>query len=574
MHRDGEVDFVGDELEKLVIKQAYEATLDPAGLADFEKYWGTYIDTRISEDPKEFNIDDPVDSHILTALDILERIRHVNETEQSAQILVDSHYGFGFIIDHNGQILVSNSSAIDFISNSKTLFNLRIDELSKKQLMDWIKDVRERDAEPYNFFHLFLNGLSKTQCWFVCPVTVDPNNRNNCPDHFLVTSVENEVAASDGDIIGKSLGLSPAETSVAKMLSIGLTPKEIATARGVKITAVRTQISKIKNKTRSKDIPAIVVKFTSMALRSSAVKSQIGRMTYLRRHEQENRMILRDGRQYQYYFNGHPEGKIILQIHSLISSVEITQQANQQLVLNGYKMISPVRSGYGRSDLKTYENIYDRIDGCVSDLIELLDFLNIEEYDILTAWSGAIAQRLALKDSSRVKGLYLSGAVPLWDKNHLAVLSPRYQNIIKTSIYAPRIVPYIIRLAKVLIDSGRTKQFFGDLYEMNNSDRQALQNKEIYDIVERRFKFWIEQGVQAFVSDVPSIYTNWEDDAKKLKTPVSVLMGTEIKDQPPEAISKYLTLVPHAKLIEIPGAGTYQELSHFSQILSEISHPS
>ena len=89
MHRDGEVDFVRDELEKLVIKQAYEATLDPAGLADFEKYWGTYIDTRISEDAKEFNTDDPVDSHILTALDILERIRHVNETEQSAQILVD-----------------------------------------------------------------------------------------------------------------------------------------------------------------------------------------------------------------------------------------------------------------------------------------------------------------------------------------------------------------------------------------------------------------------------------------------------------------------------------------------------
>jgi len=137
-------------------------------------------------------------------------------------------------------------------------------------------------------------------------------------------------------------------------------------------------------------------------------------------------------------------------------------------------------------------------------------------------------------------------------------------------MYAPRIVPYMIRLAKVLVDSGRTKQFFGDLYDMNDSDRQALQNKEIYDIVERRFKFWVEQGVQAFVSDIPSIYTNWEEDAKKLKTPVSVLMGTEIKDQPPEAIARYLNLVPHAKRIDLQGAGTYQDISHFPQILSEI----
>jgi len=564
-------DVLINDLEQKLIKEAYGATLDPTRLANFEKYWGAYIDSKIADGPESFDIDDPpVDAHVLTALDILERIRNVNEIEQSAQILVDSHYGFGFIIDHHGDILVTNSSAVDFIGMSNTLTDLNIDELSKKQLMRWVKDVREKDAEPYSFFHLCINGSAKLHCWFVCPITVDPANKNNCPDHFLITSVENEICGRDGDVIGKSLGLSPAETSVAKMLSIGRTPKEIAKARGVKITAVRTQIAKIKNKTGCQDIPAIVVKFTSMSLRSSAVKSQIGRMNHVRGHDQEKRMILKDGRQYQYYLQGHPKGKAIVQIHSLISSVEITRQSNQHLVMSGYKMISPVRSGYGKSDLKTYANINDRVDGCVSDLIELLDHLKIDEYTIVTAWAGAIAQRLALKDRSRVKGIFLSGAVPLWDQSHFMYLSPRYQNIIKTSMYAPRIVPYMIRLAKVLVDSGRTKQFFGDLYDMNDSDRQALQNKEIYDIVERRFKFWVEQGVQAFVSDIPSIYTNWEEDAKKLKTPVSVLMGTEIKDQPPEAIARYLNLVPHAKRIDLQGAGTYQDISHFPQILSEI----
>ena len=76
------------------------------------------------------------------------------------------------------------------------------------------------------------------------------------------------------------------------------------------------------------------------------------------------------------------------------------------------------------------------------------------------------------------------------------------------------------------------------------------------------------------MSDVPSIHTNWEEDAARLKLPVTVLMGSDIKDQPPASIERYIKLVQNAKLVEIPGAGTYQELSHFSEILTEISRAS
>ena len=134
-----------------------------------------------------------------------------------------------------------------------------------------------------------MNADDKLNTWFVCPIKIDSNNKNNEPNYFLITATEQFITPKDADIIGSSCGLTPAETTVARLLCLGLSPQEIANSRDVKITAVRTQISKIKLKMNAKDIPAVVVKFTSMALRQSAVKGQIDRMESIRSH---NRCLL------------------------------------------------------------------------------------------------------------------------------------------------------------------------------------------------------------------------------------------------------------------------------------------
>ena len=83
-----------DTLENQLIKEAYAATLDPARLSNFEQYWQSYIDAKISENPENSNLDDlPVNMHITTALDILERIRLVNEKEQSQFLEIEELLG-------------------------------------------------------------------------------------------------------------------------------------------------------------------------------------------------------------------------------------------------------------------------------------------------------------------------------------------------------------------------------------------------------------------------------------------------------------------------------------------------
>ena len=561
------------KMEGDLIKIAYAATLDPSKLVEFERFWTTYIDAKIDDKISNDEIDEThVEAHIVTALDILDRIKSVNEKEQTAQILVDSHYGFGFVISHEGNILVSNDGADRFTRNSKKIEDTYVDALSKAKILKWMTKVRSGDEEPYNFFHVYLNGSGQSTCWFICPIKVDPSNRNNRPDFFLITSVDYKRSLVAQDIIGKSFGLTPAEADVAGMLTTGLSPKEIAEIRKVKITAVRTQIASIKNKMGSRDIPDLVVKFVSMATRQWAVNAQIGRMEALRGlnrpRTMKNNVTLRDGRNYEYYTQGHPDGKVILYIHSMVSGIEFPSTTARNLVLNGYKIISPARAGYGQSSPRPFTTVEERVNGCVSDLMELIDHLNIDDYVILTGWSGAIAQRLALKDRHRAAKLYLSGAVPVWKDSYISWQTPRFRSYVKTSVHAPRVVPYLMKLSKTLIESDKDNEYLEKAQNLSDIDRQVIE-KYPY-LIKDHHKFLSTQGVQARSQDLLTIHKDWAADARKLKLPVTLIMGSENHEQPERAILEYREAVHHSELEVIDRAGTYQNLSHFKEILEAI----
>ena len=151
------------------------------------------------------------------------------------------------------------------------------------------------------------------------------------------------------------------------------------------------------------------------------------------------------------------------------------------------------------------------------------------------------------------------------------MLAPRYRNLIKTSIHSPRTVAYLARVAKALIDSGREDMFIGSLDKKHKVDKRALQNPTVYEFVKKRFKFLIKQDIWAFIQDLPTIHTDWIKDAKKLSLPVTIVIGEENKDQPPDAISQYIKAVTHAKLVTIKEAGTYQNLTHFNEIIQAVA---
>ena len=558
---------LSNEIENNLIKEAYAATLDPSRITEFEAFWESYIDAQTQKKPEGFDWENtPVNAHITLAMDIIGKVRTINDKLEEAQHLVESHYGFGFIIDENGRIIVSNTDAQRFTSEADFLSDLAIDSISTNNIMNWMRDTEEY----YSFFHVYIGGGSESVPLFISPIKIESTTDAKSVKHFLITSVESTLSTVAVDVIGRSFGLSPAESQVAGMLADACSPKEIANLRDVKITAVRTQIAKIKEKMGAKDIPDIVRLFISMGLRQKSVKRQIGRMEAIRGLNQpktirEGSMTLRDGRRLQYFEQGHPKGQIILYIHSLIDGVEFPGMFSRGLVRSGLRIISPSRAGFGRSEPNRKSNIIDLVDSCVSDMIDLLDHINAEEVIVLTGWAGSIAQRLALRDTGRVKSLIFSGAVPVWENHYLNFLSDRDRIAVKTSIHAPQALPYLVRVKKAMQTSQDHSIFMGSLDKSNLQKKHLSHSEKIY--LKKKFHHILNQSVWAFIEDIPYIHKDWTNDARKLDLPVTIVKGEDNTDQPVEAISRYQAAVPHSIIRTIKGAGANELLHRFAEFI-------
>jgi len=558
---------LSNEIENNLIKEAYAATLDPSRLTEFETFWESYIDAQTQKNPKGFDWENtPVNAHITLAMDIIGKVRTINDKLEEAQHLVESHYGFGFIIDENGRIIVSNTDAQRFTSEADFLSDLAIDSISTSNIMNWMRDTEEY----YSFFHVYIGGGSESIPLFISPIKIEPTTDAKSVKHFLITSVESTLSTVAVDVIGRSFGLSPAESQVAGMLADACSPKEIANLRDVKITAVRTQIAKIKEKMGAKDIPDIVRLFISMGLRQKSVKIQIGRMEAIRGLNQrktirEASMTLRDGRRLQYFEQGHPKGQMILYIHSLIDGVEFPEIYSSRLVQSGLRIISPSRAGFGRSEPNRKSNIIDMVDSCVLDMIDLLDHINADEVIVLTGWAGAIAQRLALRDTGRVKSLIFSGAVPVWENHYLNFLSDRDRIAVKTSIHAPQALPYLVRVKKAMHTSRDHSIFMGSLDKATFKKNNLSDFQKIY--FKKKFHHILNQSIWAFIEDLPYIHKDWTNDARKLDLPVTIVKGEDNTDQPVDAISRYKAAVPHSIIRTIKGAGSNELLKRFAEFL-------
>ena len=172
-----------------------------------------------------------------------------------------------------------------------------------------------------------------------------------------------------------------------------------------------------------------------------------------------------------------------------------------------------------------------------------------------------------------VKGILQTGSVPIWHRDHLKYMKPRHRIILKTSLYAPAAAPYMVRVAKALIDSGKGHLFVEEVEKDSEVDLQALRkDAHLFDTIANGHKHNLRQGTQAFIDDLKTLHTNWLEDSRKLKLPVTVLLGSENSDQPESAFQKYQAAVPHAEIKTVANAGVYMYLTHFDRVLEEFSY--
>lgn len=552
-----------------LIEKTYVATLEPQQLTAFEAYWESYVDSVLSEDSTGIDQQE-IDKHLLIALDILQRVEHSDDKLASSQKLVDEEPGPALLIESNGAIVASNSLAKHMVGEATNFWDLELDANAVRRIRDWIGQGRANVRQTPFFVHSHLAGALRKQCLFLAPVKADPGSREN----ILISRIDATYAPEALSAFQNTYDLSAAEADVAFKLTDGLSPAEVADARGASIHTVRTQIKSLLRKTDVRGIPDLVRVFSNISARLAVSESaapgspgQVDGQSMLR----YGRMTLADGRQLEYLEQGHPNGSPVLFLHSLITDVGLSRTATRKAVMAGLRFITPIRAGYGNSDPNPTRDIEVAVENTATDLHALLGHLGIKQAVLVSGWAGCFAQRFASKYPEKVSGLILLRSVPLWRDDFLPSMRPRYRNIVKSSIHLPSAVPYLAKLGKILMDSGRESTFARGMNRERERDLKSLEDPQIMETVSRSYHCISKQGTDTFVFELKSIHRDWSHHATQVRVPTTIIVEDDFLDFPKKAFDQYVDLVPHAKLSTVKGAGEYLYLTHFDALLQEIS---
>ena len=558
--------------EKQLIKETYAATLQPERLGEFENFWEAYIDNKILSENGKKVVESVIHSHFSMALGIVEKIRHDQNAENYIQKLVDEHHGIGMIVDIEGQILASNVDAKNFTKSQIHLAETSIEASDIRDLQSWMRN-RETEDNPYLFKQVSIVNSEDRICLFVTPINHDAADIGTTPHLYIITTVDFDISSESLPSIRDMYKLSQAEGEIAMLLANGKSVTEISEKRQTKVYTVRTQIKRILSKTESRDISDLVRKVLSLSARFNSVLSQTRLISQSKIENSLTRrysFILPDGRFMEYVEQGHPNGYPVLQWHSVTNGVVLTDSAAQKAVLGNWRFITPSRPGYGNSDPNPTKSPQDNINEAVEDFECLLRHLNIDKCLILSGWAGCFSHHFAVRFPERVQGILQTGSVPIWHAEHLNYMKSRHRIILKTSLYAPAAVPYMVRVAKALIDSGRGHFFVEGTESENAVDISALhRDRHLFNVITDGHKHNLQQGTQAFIADLKTIHTDWSEVCKKINVPVTVLRGSENHDQPESAFKKYQNEVQQANIKTVEGAGVFMYLTHFNRVLEE-----
>lgn len=478
--------------EQSLIKETYAASLQPERLGVFEEFWEAYIDTNLLDDTDGGIDNEFLQSHFGMALGIVDRIRHDNEDEDYFQRLVISHPGQAFIINQDGKIICANPDAANFIESAASLNELPLETEDVELLLHWSKSFQYREQmgkTPYLFKKVNWGNKTHTTLMLapISPPQSGTQNTHRELRYYLVAQIDLEVKNIALPAIQEHLGLTQAESKIAMHLANGMSVKEIAKMRGTSDQTVRTQVKRILAKTKTRDIADVVRLMLSLSGKFNSVTGQSQRHTIA--HLKNNiirryNLILPDGRFMEYVEQGHPNGTPVLQMHSVTNGVILTDEAAQKAVLRKWRFITPSRPGYGNSDPNPTRTPDENIDAAVADFIYLLDHLEISTCHILSGWAGCFSQRFALNFPHRVKGIVQTGSVPIWHISHLSAMKSRHRVILKTSIFAPAAAPYMVRVAKALIDNGKSHLFVEGVEQESQFDLSVLQkDKELLKVI-------------------------------------------------------------------------------------------
>lgn len=568
-----------------IIERIYDVAVDPTRLEELIDVWEERIAPLRAEGNQFDEKTNTTLSHFSRMGLFLDRLQ-ITDSQQ----LINEISAAGPL----AAIACSANFKVQQLNNAATtLFNLHTgDDIasiapepnSKSALNQAITDViKKPDAAPV-FLRFRIESNKRIIVAQIRGIEKPATKNHDQQIIALIITTEMAWQPSFAHTIRNAFNLSNSEIDIVRALVEGHNIDSIATMRSRSKATIRTQIRSIFEKTETRSQAELVrislslMDMTSFTEEKSLLADEDIIATQKLKPNEFFSLTRPQNRRLDHVILGDPDGAPLLYLPSDYGLIRWPASAEAEAKARGYKIIVPVRAGYGYSDqIPAKSNYQDQVS---DDFAALLDHHNVSSCPIMTQQGDIwLASIFATRHPKRVSAIIaMSPILPMWNRAQYDRMDKWYKFILANARYAPRLLPFMVKAGFYLALSIGRQGFMSAIFADSDADKDIITIPEVYEALITGSSVTLSKQHTAYETfareAVLQAKQNWIEDfeALKGKIPVHTIQGQTSPAIPPPTLDEFIQRYDWIEFQIKPDAGELVFFKYWPEIL-DFMHP-
>lgn len=544
---------LSDQDRNEAIDRLYDVALDPERYEALLDVWESAV--RPLRAKADFTaprlLDDPmIAGHFQRASAFLDRVDMTQPADDMQSILAPFGKVSAFVLDGGLSVKAVNSAAAARLSLERDakLAALAVHPEDIEAIGRAVRALLAGAAQ--NTAVLRVRALQQAQ--FVVLRLQRCQTAGGAP---LVLAASSEVGWPDGfdDILRRAFNLTKAESDVVRSLVECCSVSDIARQRGRAVDTIRAQVKSILAKTETHSqvelvrLALSVMDMAHLTLENTLAPRQVSKGYATLKAREYLSLTTPDGRRLDYLLLGDPEGKPVLFLPLDYGLVRWPASAEAEAARRGWRIIVPVRAGYGASDPVPKRNSFD--DALLADTMQILSAEKVTTCPIVSLGGDAFyAFQLArLYPDVFTAIIACAGVLPMTRRAQYERMEKWHRFILAGAKYTPHLLPFMVKAGFLLARKIGKRGFVHAVYGNSPADVDTFEDAEVFEAM--------VTGSDVALSETHSAHDafsrtllgrqngDWSADVDAIKgrLPVVFLNGTHDPQVPPETLQDFQT---------------------------------
>jgi pimeloyl-ACP methyl ester carboxylesterase/DNA-binding CsgD family transcriptional regulator len=367
-------------------------------------------------------------------------------------------------------------------------------------------------------------------------------------------------------------GLTPKQASIALLIAGGAAREEAARTLGLSLAVVRKELEQVFATLRVDSASELARTVSTLSALGALLAATGGRLGFTDPRAEPLRLLPRaDGTRIAWSDYGPIGGKPVLIVHSSMTSRLAPSGLVSALQAVGFRVLAIDRPGFGMSDAipGLRAGKHNPFDAAVSDLLALLDSLQIATIDIVARGGAQAVLALSRRAPERIGNVVLVNPDP-----HSGADGRRHGPLgafKEAYLSQPELIGTFARLLAGSVTRERLHRMLRQSMQGSPPDERAVADVRIADEYWRSVRMFATGRIDGYVNEQVAMARGGKPEPMPGLTHWSVLIGGYDTMHDPTQVERYWReVLPDSRFDAVPDAGRFLAMTHPDRVVGAL----